>query len=229
MDWHGSLRRAVSSHETNATQDFQTALNAFGETMAASIAHHSQPASTYLATGARQAQWLFTAFGGYAHKVLSRADVAVMFLSRKILVDQVGLEAITPSLPAYQEGAGYHALQQWPPAYASSQLGAAQQPRSLRALLGAMLFLAAVEAGWQMHHRTVRLLPKNLQAAISPMQVSLPGTPDLPLLNVSASSCTCLVSDTSVASCCVNLLHQEQQIFPVISQVAHIMQALQLL
>lgn len=157
-------------------QDFQTALNTFGESMAASIAHHSQPHSSYLAAGTRQAQWLFATFGGYATKALSKADVAVMFLSRKILVDQIGLAAVTPSLPAYsQQHAGHDGMQHWHmQALANGQLGAVHEPRSVRAVFGAMLFLAAVESGWQMHHRTVRLLPQNLQAAVSPMQVSLP-------------------------------------------------------
>ena len=151
-------------------QDFQTALNAFGETMSASIAHHSQPQSSFFAAGARQVQWLFATFGGYATKALSKADVAVMFLSRKILVDQIGLAAITPSLPAYLQQHS-NGLREWPGAYANGPLGAVHEPRSVRAVLGAMLFLAAVESGWQMHHRTVCLLPKNLQAAVSPMQV----------------------------------------------------------
>lgn len=153
-------------------QDFQTALNAFGETMSASIAHHSQPHSSYFAAGARQVQWLFATFGGYATRFLSKADVAVMFLSRKILVDQIGLAAITPSLPAYlQQHSTHHDMREWPLTYGTNPLGTVYEPRSVRAVLGAMLFLAAVESGWQMHHRTVRLLPKNLQAAVSPMQV----------------------------------------------------------
>lgn len=153
-------------------QDFHTALNAFGDTMAASLAHHSQPQSSYFAVGARQAQWLLATFGGYATKALSKADVAVMFLSRKILVDQIGLAAITPSLPAYSQQHGSPgSMQHWPVAYANGHLGAGHEPRSVRAVLGAVLFLAAVESGWQMHHRTVRLLPKNLQAAVSPLQV----------------------------------------------------------
>lgn len=155
-------------------QDFQTALNTFGESMAASLAHHSQPQSSYLAAGAKQAQWLFATFGGYATRALSKADVAVMFLSRKILVDQIGLAAVTPSLPGYiQQNGSSHCMQHWPGAHTDGHLASPHEPRSLRAVLGAMLFLAVVESGWQMHHRTVRLLPKNLQAAVSPMQVSL--------------------------------------------------------
>ena len=153
-------------------QDFHTALNAFGDTMAASIAHHTQPQSSYFAVGARQAQWLLATFGGYATKALSKADVAVMFLSRKILVDQIGLAAITPSLPATsQQHYSPANMQHWPVGHVNGHLGAGHEPRSVRAVLGAMLFLAAVESGWQMHHRTVRLLPKNLQAAVSPLQV----------------------------------------------------------
>lgn len=153
-------------------QDFQTALNAFGETMAASISHLSAPQGSYLATGFRQVQWLLATFGCYAQRVLSRTDVAVMFLSRKILVDQVGLAAINASLPVFhRHPSTMTAAQQLPPGYFSGYPEYAAEPRSVRAVLGAMLFLAAVESGWHMHHRTVQYLPKNLQAAMSPLQV----------------------------------------------------------
>ena len=153
-------------------QDFQTALNAFGETMAASISHHSAPRGSYLATGFRQVQWLLATFGCYAQRVLSRTDVAVMFLSRKILVDQVGLAAVSASLPAfYRHPSTVAAAQHQPLGYLNGQSEFAAESRSVRAVLGAILFLAAVESGWQMHHRTVQYLPKNLQAAMSPLQV----------------------------------------------------------
>ena len=155
-------------------QDFQTALNAFGETMAASISHHSAPQGSYLAAGFRQVQWLLATFGCYAQQVLSRTDVAVMFLSRKILVDQVGLAAVSASLPAfYRHPSTVAAAQHLPHGYLNGQSEVAAEPRSVRAVLGAMLFLAAVESGWQMHHRTVLYLPKNLQAAMSPLQVTI--------------------------------------------------------
>jgi len=155
-------------------QDFQTALNAFGETMAATMSHCTAAQGSYLAAGFRQVQWLFATFGCYAQRALSKTDVAVMFISRKILVDQVGLAAIGSSLPAYyrhpQQQIG---AQNWPVMYANGQLGHLQEPRSVRAILGALLFLAAVESGWQMHHKAVQYLPRNVQAAMSPMQVSI--------------------------------------------------------
>ena len=155
-------------------QDFQTALNAFGETMAASISHHSTPQGSYLATGFRQVQWLLATFGCYAQRVLSRTDVAVMFLSRKILVNQVGLAAVQSSLPVfYRHPSTMATAQQLPPGYFNGYPDYAAEPRSVRAVLGAMLFLAAVESAWQMHHRTMQYLPKNLQAAISPIQVAI--------------------------------------------------------
>ena len=138
------------------------------------MSHRTAAQGTYLAAGFRQVQWLFATFGCYAQRALSKTDIAVMFISRKILVDQVGLAAIGSSLPAYhrhpqpQIGA-----QNWPVVYANGHAGPFQEPRSVRSVLGAMLFLAAVESGWQMHHRTVQYLPKNLQAAMSPMQVSV--------------------------------------------------------
>jgi len=86
--------------------------------------------------------------------------VAVMFMSRKVLVNQVGLAAIGSSLPAYY----WHPQQQigaksWPVMYANGQLGHLQEPRSVRANLGALLLLVAVESGWHMHHRVVKDLP----------------------------------------------------------------------
>lgn len=153
-------------------QDFQTALNAFGETMAASIAHHSSSQGSYLGTGFCQVQWLLATFGCYAQRVLSKTDVAVMFLSRKILLDPADLAAMGTSLPAfYRHPAAIAADQHVPLEHLSGHPEFASQPRSVRAVLGAMLFLAAVESGWQMHHKTVRYLPKNLQAAVSPLQV----------------------------------------------------------
>ena len=158
-----------SSNRGLCLQDFQTALNAFGATMTATLqSHHSAAQGTYLAAAFRQVQWLCATFGCYAQRALSKTDVAVMFLSRKILVDQVGLAAIGSSLPAYhtppQAQSGWHV------SYANGHT-VWREPRSVRAVLGAMLFLAAVESGWQMHHRTVQYLPKNLQAALSPVQV----------------------------------------------------------
>ncbi|KAL0027681.1 hypothetical protein WJX79_008465 [Trebouxia sp. C0005] len=86
----------------------------------------------------------------------------------------VGLAAIGSSLPAYyrhpQQQIG---AQNWPVMYANGQLGHLQEPRSVRAILGALLFLAAVEGGWQMHHKAFQYLPRNVQAAMSPMQLGL--------------------------------------------------------
>ena len=142
--------------------------------MAATMSHQRAAQSTYVAAGFRQIQWLLATFGNYAQRALSKADVAVMFMSRKILLDQTGLTAIGPSLPVYyRQSSAQNASQPWPLVYSNGQLVPIQEPRSVRAVLGAMLFLAAVEAGWQVHHRTVQYLPKNLQAAISPMQVGL--------------------------------------------------------
>ena len=170
-----SLSKRYSQQTQMSTvlaQDFQTALNAFGETMAASISHHSTARSSYLASGFRQAQWLFATFGCYAQQALSKTDVAVMFLSRKILVDQVGLAAIGSSLPGFhRHPSAIAGPQHLPVGYMQSHVQYPYEPRSARAVLGAMLFLAAVESGWQLHHRTVQYLPKNLQAAMSPLQV----------------------------------------------------------
>lgn len=149
--------------------------------MAASISHHSAPQGSYLATGFRQVQWLMATFGCYAQRVLSRTDVAVMFLSRKILVDQVGLAAVNASLPAfYRHPSNITAAHQLPLGYLNGHSEYAAEPRSVRAVLGAMLFLAAIESGWQMHHRTVQYLPKNLQAAMSPLQVIIHFATNLP-------------------------------------------------
>ena len=142
--------------------------------MAATMSHQRAAQTTYIAAGFHQIQWLLATFGSYAQRALSKADVAVMFMSRKILLDQTGRAAIGSSLPVYyRQPSAQNASQPWPLVYSNGQLAPLQEPRSVRAALGAMLFLAAVEAGWQVHHRTVQYLPKNLQAAISPMQVGL--------------------------------------------------------
>ena len=159
--------------------------------MAATMSHHTAAQGSYLAAGTRQVQWLFATFGCYAQRALSNTDVAVMFISRKILVDQVGLAAIGSSLPSYyrhpQQQIG---AQNWPVMYANGQLGHLQEPRSVRAVLGAMLFLAAVEGGWQMHDRAVQYLPRSVQAAMSPMQVSIL----LPCLHNEFKDSACLPS-----------------------------------
>lgn len=169
-----TLEERVQEVSRTSAQDFQTALNAFGETMAATMSHRTAAQGSYLAAAFRQVQWLFATFGCYAQRALSKTDVAVMFMSRKILVDQVGLAAIGSSLPAYyrhpQQQIG---VQNWPVMYANGQIGRLQEPRSVRAVLGALLFLAAVESGWQMHHKAVQYLPRNVQAAMSPMQLGL--------------------------------------------------------
>lgn len=58
-----------------------------------------------------QAQWLLATFGGYAQHVLSKADVAAIFLSRKILLDDLlplaqpsWHLAVPPELPAAAGG-----------------------------------------------------------------------------------------------------------------------------
>lgn len=144
--------------------------------MAASISHHSTGHSSYIASGFRQVHWLFATFGSYAQRALSKTDVAVMFLSRKILVDQIGLAAIGSSLPSYyRHPPAMAGPQHLPSGYMHGHPDFVHEPRSARAVLGAMLFLAAVESGWQLHSRTVQYLPRNLQAAISPLQVCISG------------------------------------------------------
>ena len=99
-----------------------------------------------------------------------------MFLSRKILVDQIGLAAIGSSLPSYyRHPPAMAGPQHLPSGYMHGHPDFVHEPRSARAVLGAMLFLAAVESGWQLHSRTVQYLPRNLQAAISPLQVCISG------------------------------------------------------
>lgn len=91
----------------------------------------------------RQLHWLLLVGAGYGQALLSKADVAALFLSRKIL--------LTPA--AADE----------PP-----RLG-----RQLSAALGAALFVAAVEAAYQAQHRALRRLPTIAQRATAPAQLGM--------------------------------------------------------
>ncbi|KAL0048602.1 hypothetical protein WJX82_006768 [Trebouxia sp. C0006] len=146
-----TLEERVQEVSRTSAQDFQTALNAFGETMAATMSHHTAAKGSYLAAGTRQVQWLFATFGCYAQRALSNTDVAVMFISRKILVDQVGLAAIGSSLPSYyrhpQQQIG---AQNWP--VMSVQAAMSPMQLGLRILRGAVWAAALTVSAVKTRH-----------------------------------------------------------------------------
>ncbi|BDA48931.1 hypothetical protein COCOBI_13-0400 [Coccomyxa sp. Obi] len=101
--------------------------------------------------------WLLRTAGGYAQRSLSQADVAAVFLSRRILLDRAALRGSGMPRDAATEG---------------SALGAAVRA-AVRPALGSAAFLAAVEAAWQLHNRWSGLLPGQLRAATAPAALGL--------------------------------------------------------
>ncbi len=85
-------------------QEFHLTLQAMRDAMEGAAKH---PTITYTAqpgvTSALVSQlaWLLGTAAGFAQKTLSKADVAAVFLSRKILLDRVSLEGglLKPPMP----------------------------------------------------------------------------------------------------------------------------------
>lgn len=92
----------------------------------------------------QQLQALVQTAAGYATATLSKADVAAVFLSRKILLGDV-----------------------------RSVNGDVQQGSSGWAGLGAGLFVALVEGAWQIHEHTAARLPRALQPVNAPIRTGL--------------------------------------------------------
>ncbi|CAL8463813.1 g3347 [Coccomyxa elongata] len=101
--------------------------------------------------------WLLRTAGGYAQRSLSQADVAAVFLSRRILLDHAALQGAGMPRDAATKG---------------SALGAAVRA-AVRPALGSAAFLAAVETAWQLHTRWSGLLPRQLRAATAPAALGL--------------------------------------------------------
>ncbi|EIE18833.1 hypothetical protein COCSUDRAFT_59764 [Coccomyxa subellipsoidea C-169] len=101
--------------------------------------------------------WLLQTAAGYARRSLSQADVAAVFLSRRILLDRAALQGSGMPREAAAEG---NAL--------GLRLRAAARPA-----LGSAAFLAAVEAAWQLHERWSGLLPRQLRAATAPAALGI--------------------------------------------------------
>lgn len=112
----------------------------------------------------RQLRWLLATFGGYAQHLLSKADVAAIFLSRKILLGDLLPVTQLTALPC-SDGQGMLLLQQ------GQACALPLRPTSSRTVLGAVLFLGLVESLWQIHDRGIRLLPQQLRHATAPVQV----------------------------------------------------------
>ena len=96
----------------------------------------------------RQMHWLLATAAGYSQAALSKADVAAIFLSRRLLADPLA----NPDLVSVGEG---------------------KAARQLQAAISATLFVAAVEAAWQAHGRLMRGAPKMLRRAGAPVSVGL--------------------------------------------------------
>ena len=112
----------------------------------------------------RQLRWLLATCGGYAQHLLSKADVAAIFLSRKILLDDLLPMTQLTALPR-SDGQGMLLLHQ------GQACALPLRPTSSRTVLGAVLFLGLVESLWQVHDRGIRLLPQQLRHATAPVQV----------------------------------------------------------
>ncbi|CAL5226155.1 g8978 [Coccomyxa viridis] len=121
-----------------------------------SIAYTAQPGVASALVS--QLTWLLGTAAGFAQKTLSKADVAAVFLSRKILLDRVSLEGTSvPAGIAASESALLH-----------SKL------RSLvRPAMGSAAFLAAVECSWQLHEQWSPILPKPLRLITAPAAYGL--------------------------------------------------------
>jgi hypothetical protein len=93
----------------------------------------------------RQVHWLATVGVGWATTALSKADVAALFLSRKILVgDFTGRS---------QEGL--------------------DRREGYSTVLAATMLVAVVELGWQLHARLLPYLPKTVRKMNAPLQTGL--------------------------------------------------------
>eukprot|EP00887_Chlorella_sp_A99_P003395 scaffold7.g3395.t1 len=98
----------------------------------------------------RPLHWLLATAGGYTAAAVSKADVAVVLLSRRILLADL--------LPAASSGS----------------VGSSAAARRVQAALTSALFVAAVEAAWQAHERLVmRSSPEVLRRAAAPLQLGL--------------------------------------------------------
>lgn len=106
----------------SAVQEFHLTLQAMKDAVEG-VAQHSYiaPAAApgVASALASQLAWLLGTAAGYAQKTLSKADVAAVFLSRKVLLDRVSLQGRPqstlkqPALETAMElGVGY--LEVWP-------------------------------------------------------------------------------------------------------------------
>ena len=97
--WYGSRGDPISTAGTEtllfSLQEFHLTLQAMADAVEGvakhpSITYAAQPGVTSALVG--QLAWLLGTAVGFAQKTLSKADVAAVFLSRKILLDRISLE-----------------------------------------------------------------------------------------------------------------------------------------
>ena len=164
--------QAIHEQPIPPLQEFQATLRAMTDVLAVSGGHRFAGSWSHVLW--RQLRWLLATCGGYAQHLLSKADVAAIFLSRKILLDDLLPVGQFTALPR-PEGQGVLLLQQ------GQACALPLQPTSSRTVLGAMLFLGLVESLWQVHDRGIRLLPQQLRHATAPVQVGPSRTHDCAL------------------------------------------------
>jgi hypothetical protein len=95
----------------------------------------------------QQFQILLQILTRYAGGMLSKADVAAVFLSRKVLIGDVAEVASSNSNPVIRS--------------------------KVRVASGAALFVGIVEGAWQVQEKTARQLPRVLRSANAPLRTGL--------------------------------------------------------
>lgn len=115
----------------------------------------------------RQLTWLASTASLYAQHAISKADVAAIFLSRKILLDGRGESRLNATLIAHLklpvQLCTPRRLKNFGDVAVAGKIESGkpeptEASRSARAIIGAALFLAAVETCWQTHTRCLPAL-----------------------------------------------------------------------
>ncbi|KAK9826174.1 hypothetical protein WJX81_003557 [Elliptochloris bilobata] len=137
------------------SQEFRVTLDAMREVLGALAAAPAKPAGVLpgAASLGGSAAWAVRWAGGWAQWALARADVAAVALSRRVLLDRLELHG--PGMPV------------------SADEDVHLAPERARAVVGALLFIAAVESAFQLHQQAMAALPRRLQTAAGPAGVGL--------------------------------------------------------
>ncbi|KAK9819876.1 hypothetical protein WJX72_003518 [[Myrmecia] bisecta] len=151
--------RIADACSSSPSQDFQATLQLLQTTVSrlADPSHQGYQPPTLASAVFHHFRWLLSTLGGYTQKALAKSDVAAMIFARKILLE--------PAAPEVMRGEQMVRADAPP-----SSSGYCWNPRTG---LGALLFLAAVEASWHAHERSLRYLPKRFHPAATPSQLGL--------------------------------------------------------